>query len=142
MIEYIFFDSALRDKFMAYAEQRNVPCTAIDDNMGLVVTIPEEIPEVLLDELEECYDKLQDRQADLSRETGDFRHLAGFHFNLPDGQSRMLPLQPDLANRLMASFSLEEIRSLFDAVAHCALNPNVEHLCQILAAEKKPQGMN
>jgi len=136
MIEYIFFDAALRDRFMVYAEQRNVPGTAIEDNMGMVVAIPEEVPDILLDELEEYYDQLQDEQAELSKETGDLKRLAGFRFNLPDGQSRMLPLQADMANRLMASFSLEEIQSLFDAVAYCTLHPNNEHLCQILAAEK------
>ncbi|MDO9054244.1 MAG: hypothetical protein Q7U37_10015 [Gallionella sp.] len=136
MIEYIFFDATLRDRFMAYAEQRNISGTAIEDNMGMVVAIPEEVPEILLDELEEYYDQLQDEQAEFSKETGDLKRLAGFRFNLPDGQSRMLPLQADMANRLMASFSLAEIQSLFDAVAHCTLNPNNEHLCKILATEK------
>ncbi|MDO8351673.1 MAG: hypothetical protein Q7S94_11045 [Gallionella sp.] len=136
MIEYIFFDATLRDRFMVCAEQRDITCTAIEDNMGMVVAIPEETPEILLDELEEYYDQLQDEQADLSKGTGDLKRLAGFRFNLPDGQSRMLPLQADMAHRLMASFSLKEIQELFDAVAYCTLNPNSEHLCRILAAEK------
>jgi hypothetical protein len=136
MIEYIFFDTALRDKFVAFAEQRGVPCTLSDDSMGLEVAIPEELPDELIDELEACYDALQDEQADQSREEGDLNRLAGFRFNLPDGQSRMLPLQTEMANRLLANFSLEEIQGLFDAVADCTLNPGNEHLCKILAAQK------
>jgi hypothetical protein len=136
MIEYIFFEATLRDKFVAYAEQRSVPCTATDDNMGLVVAIPEDLDEALADELEAYYDTLEDEQEELSREDGDLKRLAGFRFNLPDGQSRMLPLQTDMANRLMANFTLAEIQSLFDAVAYCTLNPNDEHLCHILAEQQ------
>ena len=105
MIEYIFFDAALRDKFVAYAEQRGVPCTASDDSMGLVVAIPEDIPEDVSDEIEDYYESLEDEQEDLSKAEGDLNRLAGFNFTLPDGQSRMLPLQPDMANRLLANFS-------------------------------------
>ncbi len=139
MIEYIFFDAALRDKFVAYAEQRNVPCTESDDSMGMVVAIPEDIPEDVSDDIEEYYDALEDEQEELSKSEGDLKRLAGFRFNLPDGQERMLPLDPEMANRLLANFSLEEIRELFDAVADCTLNPNDEHLCHILAEQKKNQ---
>jgi hypothetical protein len=137
MIEYIFFEAALRDKFVAYAEQRGVPCTASDDTMGLVVAIPEDIAEDVADTLEEYYEELEDEQADLSRAEGDLSNLAAFRFNLPDGQSRMLPLPTETANRLLTVFSLEEIQELFDSVARCTLNPNDEHLCKILAAQKR-----
>lgn len=139
MIEYIFFDAALRDKFVAYAEQRSVPCTESDDSMGMVVAIPEDIPEDVSDDIEKYYDALEDEQEELSKSEGDLKRLAGFRFNLPDGQARMLPLDPEMANRLLANFSLEEIRELFDAVADCTLNPNDEHLCHILAEQKRNQ---
>jgi hypothetical protein len=136
MIEYIFFDATLRDKFLSYAEQRDVPCTASDDSMGLLVAIPEDIPEDLSDEIEEYYELLEDEQEKLSAANGELNRLAGFNFTLPDGQQRMLPLPSDIANRLLATFSLEEIRGLLNAVAERTLNPNSEHLCQILAAMK------
>jgi hypothetical protein len=137
MIEYIFFDATLRDKFLAFAEHRDVPCTASDDSMGLLVAIPEDIPEELADEIEEYYEALEDEQEDLSKANGDLNRLAGFNFTLPDGQQRMLPLPSDMANRLMANFSLEEIQGLLNATAERTLNPNSEHLCKILAALKK-----
>lgn len=136
MIEYIFFDATLRDKFVSYARQHDVPCTAIDDNMGLVVAIPEDLPDEVADKLEEYYEALEDEQASLSRAEGDLKRLAGFRFNLPNGESRMLPLQTDVANRLLVHFTLAEIQALFENVARCTLNPNDEHLCHILAAQK------
>jgi hypothetical protein len=138
MIEYIFFDATLRDKFLAFAEQRDVPCTASDDSMGLLVAIPEDIAEDVADEIEEYYESLEDEQEDLSKAKGDLNRLAGFNFTLPDGQQRILPLPSEMANRLLANFSMEEIQGLLNDVAERTLNPNSEvHLCKILAALKK-----
>jgi len=139
MIEYIFFDATLRDKFVSYVEQHGVPCNAIDDTMGMVVEMPEDIPEETADKIEEYYESLEDEQEELSKASGDLNRLAGFNFTLPDGQPRMLPLPSEMANRLMANFSLEEIQGLLNAVAERTLNPNSDHLCKILAAMKKPK---
>lgn len=137
MIEYIFFDAALRDKFLAFAEHRDVPCTASDDSMGLLVAIPEDISEEMSDEIEEYYEVLEDEQEELSKAEGDLNRLAGFNFTLPDGQQRMLPLPSEMANRLLANFSMEEIQGLLNATAERTLNPNSDdRLCKILAALK------
>ena len=137
MIEYIFFDAGLRDKFVSYARQHDVPCNAIEDNLGLVVEVSEDIPEEMADKLEEYYEALEDEQTSLSKSEGDLKRLAGFRFNLPNGESRMLPLETDMANRLLVHFTLAEIQALFDSVARSTLEPNDEHLCHILAARKK-----
>ncbi|MBU0621503.1 MAG: hypothetical protein KJ795_06635 [Gammaproteobacteria bacterium] len=140
MIEYIFFDAALRDKFLKYAEDHAVPCSAVDDNMGMVVEVSEDIPDDLSDKLEEFYEALEDEQASLSRAEGDLNRLAGFGFKLPNGEARMVPVSPDMANRLMLHFTLEEIQELFNSVAHFALEPPNDHLCKILAAQQKKKG--
>lgn len=137
MIEYIFFDASLRDKFVAFAEQQGAPCSASDDSMGLLVAISEDIPEDVSDKIEEYYESLEDEQEELSKANGELNRLAGFNFTLPDGQQRMLPLPSEMANRLLANFSMEEIQGLFNAVADRTLNPNSEHLCKILAALKQ-----
>ncbi len=135
MIEYIFFEAMLRDKFVIFAEQRGVPCMSSDDSMGLLVAVPEDLPEVLADELEDFYTVLERAQEELSLAEGGLNRLAGFGFKLPDGQARLLPLDTDMANRLLTNFTLEEIQALLNSVAHYALEPPDEHLCQILAAQ-------
>lgn len=135
MIEYIFFEASLRDKFVAHAAQRGVPCTASDDTMGMVVAIPEDLPEELSDEMESFYERLEHEQEGMSLAEGDLHRLAGFGFKLPDGQARLLPLDTDMANRLMANFTLAEIQELLNAVARYALEPPNEHLCKILASQ-------
>jgi hypothetical protein len=71
----------------------------------------------------------------LSKQEGELKSLASFRFKLPDGQSRMLPVQTEMANRLLDNFSLEEIQNLFEDVARCTLNPTEESLCKILNAQ-------
>ena len=138
MMEYIFFDANLRDKFVEYAAGLGVLCDSRDDSMGLVVAVPEDLADGLVDELEARYDELQDEQAELiSRSEGGFGKLAGFKLVLPDGQTCMVSLQPDMANRLLACFSFEEIQVLFDTVARSALDPKDSHLCELLRADAK-----
>ncbi|HXU92647.1 MAG TPA: hypothetical protein VFP33_03225 [Gallionella sp.] len=140
MIEYIFFDTDLRDRFVEYAASQGVSCTLQDDPMGMVVAVPEDTADDIEEALERCYGELEEEQSELVlEEEGGLSRLAGFRYNLPDGQSRRAPLQSDIANRLMAAFSLEEIRALFETVARSALEPKEEHLCKILAARKVKQ---
>jgi len=139
MIEYIFFDATLQNKFVEYAGSMGIACTLQDDPMGLVVAVPEDIGEDLEDALEERYGLLQEEQSELlAQEEGGLKRLAGFRCTLPDGQSRMVPLQTDTANRLLSVFSLEEIQDLFAIVALSALSREEKPLCRMLAEELPP----
>lgn len=139
MFEYIFFDTLLRDEFVAYTTNLGVNCTLRDDPMGMVVAIPEDLGEELEETIEQRYDELELKQSrQLLGEEGGLKRIAGIHYKLPDGQSRMVPLQADIASRLLAAFTVEEIQALFETVAHSSLNPGDEHLCKILAAQAKP----
>jgi hypothetical protein len=136
MFEYIFFDAALCDKFVEYATSLGVTPNLRDDQMGMVVEIPEDISATQEDAIEQRYDELEREQAKLLLgEDGGLKRIAGFNYKLPDGQSRMVPLQAEIASRLLAAFTMEEIQSLFETVAHSTLNRGEEHLCKILAAE-------
>lgn len=140
MIEYIFFDAALRDRFVKYAESQGVDCTLQDDVMGMVVAVPEDIADETEEALERCYEELEQEQSELLiEEDGGLRQLAGLRYLLPDGRPCLVPLQPEIANRLLAAFSLEEIQALFETVARSSLHPGEEHLCKILATEKTGQ---
>ena len=136
MVEYIFFDAGLRDQFVAYAHQLGITCELHDDPMGMVVALPEDLADDLMEQLEERYDQLQDEQSDLiDEEEGGQKKLAGFRLDLPDGRSCLVPLPPETANRLLAHFSFDEIHELFSLVARSALNPEENtRLCQIMKA--------
>jgi hypothetical protein len=136
MMEYIFFDAGLRDQFVQHAQGLAVVCEARDDNMGMVVAVPDELADDQVNSLEDYYEELQDEQSRItSQAEGGFRSMAGFILVLPDGKMSTVPLQPDIANRLLSAFTIEEIQALFSTVARSALDPREMHLCQILRAE-------
>ena len=138
MIEYIFFDTTLQNEFVEYATSLGVACTLEDDPMGMVVAVAEDIGEDAEDALEERYGQLEKEQSRLlAQEEGGLKRLAGFNYTLPDGQSRMAPLQTDIANRLLSVFSIEEIQTLFAAVARSALSQEEKPLCKILKDEAR-----
>lgn len=137
MIEYIFFDESLRDRFVERAASLGVQCTLQSDHMGMIVAVPEDIGEDIEDTLEAYYDELEREQSELlTHEVGGFNRIAGIYYKLPDGQARMVPLPAEIANRLLATFSMEEIQSIFETVADSALHPGEERLCKLLAAGK------
>lgn len=139
MIEYIFFDASLQNEFVEYAASLGIASTLRDDPMGMVVAVPEDIGDEMEDALEERYDKLQDEQSDLlAQDEGGFKRLAGFCYTLPDGRSRMAPLQTDIANRLLSVFSPDEIQELFATIARSALSREEKSLCKMLADELPP----
>jgi hypothetical protein len=133
MMEYIFFDASLRERFVEEAAKLNVPCELHDDSMGMVVMVPDDLSDSLHELLEAHYEQLENEQSQLLSQTeGGFKSLAGFSLVLPDGTTTTVPLQPDVANRLLASFTIDEIQSLFSTIASCALEPEQKHLCKIL----------
>jgi len=137
MNEYIFFDTGLRSKFAEYAKSIGVVCELRDDSLGLVAAVQEDISDELTDKLEDRYDELQEEQSELLTQTeGGLKKLAGFQLELPDGQICTVPLQPELAKRLLSCFSFEEVQVLFGTVARSVLDPGNKPLCEILRAEK------
>lgn len=141
MMEYIFFDAGLRDRFVALANSMGVACVLQEDNMGMIAAVPDDLDEGLMEALENHYEELQDEQSQMmSGADGGFKSLAGFSVVLPDGTMTMVPLQPDLANRLLENFSIEEIQVMFSAVARVALEPGEQHLCKILHSQAKNNG--
>jgi hypothetical protein len=138
MNDYIFFDATLQNEFVAYAASLGITCSKRDDPLGMVVEVPEDIDEELEDALEDRYAELQEKQSEmLEQEEGGFNRLAGLRYTLPNGESRMVALQADVASRLLSVFSLEEVQALFETVAHSALHEDDRTLCQILAEEAR-----
>jgi len=134
MLDFIFFDAGIRDRFVAYLKHLQLASTVRDDHFGWVVAVPEtQLTDTLMHELEATYDTLQDEQMRLTeQEAGGLeKHVAGFHVELPDGQTTTVAVPPDIANRLMANFTLEEIHTLFATVARSALQPNNDPICKM-----------
>ncbi len=119
-MEYVFFDETLQSRFVTLLEQRSVGWDAREDLMGgTIVSISDDLADEAMDEIEACYDTLLDEQSELAlqREGWVDKRLAGVQVHLPDGRERTVALTPELANRLLAHFSAEEVAELVNAIA-------------------------
>jgi hypothetical protein len=137
-MDYVFFSERLRDDFVAYAADLGVVCTqasdpAADEEVAaLLVTLDDDVAEATLDALEDRYDALMEEQSGIvAQEEGWLdNRVAGVTVTLDDGTVRTIRLDPDLANRLLHAFSVEEIHDLVTAVAKSLAGPEEPRLCR------------
>lgn len=136
-MDYIFFDAALCQEFIAFASEHGIACECrtdgamADDVAVLQVTLADDLPEAVLDELEERYDALLDETATRVAQEEGWRDkcLAGVSATLPDGTTRTVRLDPELANKLLAMFSTDEIHRLVNEIAASLSGPEEPRLC-------------
>lgn len=132
MFEYMFFDDDLRRQFVVFAHEHGAPCEIVEDSMGLVAAIPEDIPEAVSDALDNYYDELLERQAervDMAEGAATYQ-AAGIRVMLGEGRPCMIKLEPALANQLLAAFSLDEVQVLVQAIARSVENPDDGPICR------------
>ena len=87
MLEYIFFHNRPRKYFIRYLSNNGIRYNEKeDDHMGMVVAIPEDLDELILEEIEHHYDELmEDAEELLAEEEGDTgKQVAAITIDLDD----------------------------------------------------------
>jgi len=131
--EYIFFDEALRDRFVRFAAERGVAGSLRADAIdGFVVALPDDLDDDLEDAIEDEYEALMAAQRDLveAGEGDGAKKLMGVSVILPDGQTRMVRLPGDYARRLLEQFTIDEIREMVTAIARDVAVPLSGPICR------------
>ncbi len=131
MLEYIFFDEGIRDKFVSFLHERGVVCATSDEG-GLVAAIPEDLDDDLSDAIDHQYEVLLQENATLLEGTEDGleKNAAGVQVQLADGSRCMIRLDPDLVARMLTALSLEELRDTVQSIAEQVEHPDNRPLCQ------------
>ncbi len=130
--EYIFFDEALRDRFVRFLTERGIACASRSDEIaGSVVEFPDDLPDEVLDAIEAEYETLLDEQmTQAPARDGWVTHAAvGISVTLADGRAHQVRLPPDIARRLLERFSVDEVHELVTAIARSLENPVDGPLC-------------
>lgn len=131
--EFIFFDAALRDRFVQFAASHGIESKVRSDPIAdHVVVLPDHIDDDIAEALEVEYDTLMDEQMSLTNasDDADARDLMGVGVTLPDGSECMVRLPASLARRLFDAFSPEEIHELVQAIAQSVANPVSGPICK------------
>ena len=130
MLDYIFFDQGLRERFTEFVRERGVEATVSDDG-GLLASIPEDLEDELTAEIEHCYELLLQENADLLEATEDRleKNVAGVRVVLADGTPCTVRFDPNLLARMLQSITMEELRDMVQHIATSVENPDDRPLC-------------
>lgn len=132
-VEYMFFDEALRDRFVAFAAARGIAGMVREDEIdGYVVALPDGMDDALEDAIETEYDAIMDEQMLRAESDAELvSHVAaGTTVTLADGSTRMIRIPPPIARRLFAHFTSGEIHEIVTAIAHSIENPVDGPICR------------
>lgn len=132
MLEYVFFEASLREKFVRYAAEKGVAAEKSDEG-GFMVLVSEDVEDELFDELDHYYEVLLQENAEMLEGTDDAleKSAAGVQVQLSDGTPCNIKFDPDVLARLLNCISLEELRDLVQAIAVRVENPDDRPICQL-----------
>lgn len=131
--EYIFFDAALRDRFVSLVAGRGIPSQSRPDAMeGFIVALADDLADEIEEFIEAEYATLMEEQCSLveAAEGENARTLMAVAITLPDGQPGVVRIPAGQARRLFAHFSAEEVHELVNSIAQSVANPVVGPLCR------------
>ena len=132
MNDYIFFDSDLADRCADFVRHQGRVATLRPDPIeGVVVGVPDLLPDDQEAAIEACYDELMlEQQQRIEADDDDDRTVMGVQVTLADGSDRLIRLPAAYGRRLCEHFTGEEIRELMTAVAESVLDPIDGPLCR------------
>ena len=131
--EYMFFDAALRDRFMAFASGHGIASTMRQDEIaGFVVVLPDGLADELQDAVDAEYESIMDEQMLLAESDAELvsHHAAGLTVTLADGTTRAIRIPPAIERRLLEHFTSDEVHEIATAIAQSVENPIDGPLCR------------
>ncbi len=137
MYEYLFFDHAIRDTFVADLDRRGIEHRLLDDG-GLLVGVSEEISDADTDAIDLLYDQLLQQSGELMEQGEDALELnvAAVQVSLADGSACTIRLDPDFVARLLTAISMEELRDLCQTISEGVERRDNSPLCHVLDSSK------
>ncbi len=133
MLEYVFFDAVIRDRFVAFLQARGVEASLPEeaDDEGFIVMVPDDLEEALADAIDEQYEQLLEETAAMAdaADGDEARSAAGVRVLLSDETPCNVRIDPQLMARLLNCISLEELRDLVQEIAWQVEDPDDSPIC-------------
>ncbi|MDP2030409.1 MAG: hypothetical protein Q8K12_12290 [Thiobacillus sp.] len=131
--EYIIFDEALRDRFVAFASSHGIASTVRPDAIaGFIVELPDGLADELQDAIEAEYESIMNENMLLAEADEELvsHHAVSVSVTLTDGTTRAIRIPPPIARRLLEHFTPDEVHEIVTAIAHGVENPIDGPLCR------------
>jgi len=132
MLDYVFFDQGLRDRFVTFAQEKGIEVVVADEEAGsFMASVPEDLGPELDEAIDHYYEVLLQENAELLESTDDRleKNVAGVRVVLANGTPCTIRFDPDLLARVLQSISMEELRDMVQHIATSVETPDDRPLC-------------
>lgn len=137
MLDYIFFDAKLSNKFKDHLIKAGIEFKVENDEsfgsvQGEIVSIADETNDDILDELQVLYDELQEALEQILEQNGDglMMNVAGMQTQLKDGTMCTLRVEPTIVMRILTVLEFDELQTFIDNIARSVEEPDFGHFCK------------
>ncbi len=137
MLEYLFFNQSVADKFIDYLKAKNLSWSIHKDPMldSIVVKTPEDIDDDLWDEIDDFHESLgaedQKLLEDGLEDTAAETNTAGIYIQLANGNQTVAQINPDIMNRMLDVISMDEFNEFVETIVSSVENPDDSPICKM-----------
>lgn len=137
MLEYLFFNQIIADKFIDFLKSKNLTWELHRDPMldSIVVRTPEDIEDKLWDELDDFHESLgaedQKLLEDTLQDTEEETNAAGIYIQLANGKQTIAQINPNIMNRMLDVITMDEFNEFVETIVSSVENPDDSPICKM-----------
>ena len=135
MLEYLFFNHEIAEKFTVFLNKKTLEWEEYVDPMldSIVIKTSEDIDDDLWDELDDYHEvlgpedqkMLEAAMSDDETET----NAAGIYIQLAGGKQTVAQIDPDVMNRMLDVISMEEFNVFVETIVSSVEKPDDSPIC-------------
>ncbi len=138
LVEFVFFDLSLAERFEKFCESRGVTVTLIagetySGEPEFTISMPEALDEALTQEIGDEYDEVlfgdQAAMIEGNDENGAVADACGVQVQLHSGQFTTVAIHPEIMNKILSVLSVSELQTFLSQVAEDIENPKKGSVC-------------
>jgi len=138
MLDYLFFNQLVADKFIDFLNQNKLEWTQEREKIqnAVVLKTSDDITDDLWDALDDFYDELSAEDSQLSNAKAmseDDTDTAGVYIQLKNGKQTIAKVDPLIMNRMLDVITVDELNDFVEAIVISVEAPDDSAICK-----KKP----
>jgi len=135
MLEYLFFNQEIADKFITFLKEKGLAWEQKNDPMldSIVIETPEDIEDDLWDEIDDYHESLGDEDQKLLEDNLDDEtetNAAGIYIQLANGEQTVAQINPDVMNRMLGVISMDEFNDFIETIVSSVETPDDAPICE------------
>ena len=135
MLEYLFFNNAVAEKFRAFLGQQGLSFEEQVESIqqALLIVLAEPEDDELWDKIDDYYDELsaQDQEMVESQDGTIDSSRAGIYLQLTNGEQTIAKVDPAILNRILTAISMEELNLFLDTIVKSVEQPDDSPICKV-----------